>query len=747
MVEWPGTNGGALPLRLKLGWVGATIGAGALAALTALGLWAIAFADRHTRVLLPDDLALRRPDAKLAPNIAGLAGLWGGDRWNGGPLPVALAVERISADRTASVVYAWGADLTAHTTQGWRRVSAIVTESGHLIFEMPDDHIADFSLAADGRLIGRDTDATDWRSYVLLTHATGRTAVATATERSDPLWREVDIPERSQTGAAAGQRIALRTAIFKPPGGPRPLVIINHGSAAGIDPGRTLRFEEQARYFLSLGYAVAVPMRKGRGNSGGPLIESDDFQSPSPRVQIDSGVEDIDAVVDYFIGQSYIDPSRIVLAGMEHGGLLSVLYAARHPGKASAVINFSGGWWPETYHGGAINTGEFADAGGTARLPMLWIYADGDPFTPLAHVEEELAAFRAAGGRARLVVVPDPSPVKAYGTRVFQWTAKWEGVVRAFLSGDDTTPAGAGVTLVAFKDPLEPEFDMNGAIFYPTWRAPGVTRNGFWTVDALRDAPPADGRFPLILLSHGDGGHRLSHHDLATDLARHGFIVVTVTHPGDSDHDPAAWRSDRVLVGREYDLRAALDAVLDDEVFGAHVDRDRIGVAGFSLGGYTALTLAGARPDFGRFGTYCQDTGAPPATCAEGPPAVRPGLAFFRDSRVKAAYLMAPGPGYFFTRDGLLNVRIPVHIDDPAEDEVLVRPYAGERIRDLLPRVPEYVRVPGVGHYVYLAPCPEPLARQTPKLCTDPPGIDRRGFHVELASEMADFFQRTMGGP
>ncbi len=182
-------------------------------------------------------------------------------------------------------------------------------------------------------------------------------------------------------------------------------------------------------------------------------------------------------------------------------------------------------------------------------------------------------------------------------------------------------------------------------------------------------------------------------------------------------------------------------------MFGAHVDRDRIGVAGFSLGGYTALTLAGARPDFGRFGTYCQDTGAPPATCAEGPPAVRPGLAFFRDSRVKAAYLMAPGPGYFFTRDGLLNVRIPVHIDDPAEDEVLVRPYAGERIRDLLPRVPEYVRVPGVGHYVYLAPCPEPLARQTPKLCTDPPGIDRRGFHVELASEMADFFQRTMGGP
>ena len=91
--------------------------------------------------------------------------------------------------------------------------------------------------------------------------------------------------------------------------------------------------------------------------------------------------------MDYFISQPFVDPSRIVLAGEEHGGLLSIVYAARHPGKISAVLNFSGGWWPETYRGGAINTGEFADAGGTARTPTLWLYADGDAFTPLAHVD------------------------------------------------------------------------------------------------------------------------------------------------------------------------------------------------------------------------------------------------------------------------------------------------------------------------------------------------------------------------
>jgi len=223
--------------------------------------------------------------------------------------------------------------------------------------------------------------------------------------------------------------------------------------------------------------------------------------------------------------------------------------------------------------------------------------------------------------------------------------------------------------------------------------------------------------------------------------------VVTLTHPGDSDRDPEAWRSDRVLVAREHDLRAALDAVVADPVFGGHIDRDRIGVAGFSLGGYTALLLAGAKPDFSRFSSYCRDTGAAPATCAEGPPTVRSGLDFFRDGRVKAAYLMAPGPGYFFTREGLADVRIPVHIDDPAEDEMLVRPYAAERIRDLLPEAPEYVLVPAAGHYAYLAPCPEPMRQKAPQLCADPAGFDRAGFHLELSAEIADFFRRSLAIP
>ncbi len=55
--------------------------------------------------------------------------------------------------------------------------------------------------------------------------------------------------------------------------------------------------------------------------------------------------------------------------------------------------------------------------------------------------------------------------------------------------------------------------------------------------------------------------------------------------------------------------------------------------------------------------------------------------------------------------------------------------------------------MPGAGHYAFLAPCPEPMRQKTPEACTDPPGFDRAGFHLELAAEMADFFRRELAMP
>ena len=725
-----------------VGLVAAVLAAGGLAYWN----WIVAVADVNLRVELPPDLAVAPPGADVAPGIAAFAGYWGGDRWDGGPSPHSLVVESVRADGTATVVYAWGANQEEHSAHGWWRLHGRIAD-GHLALRLPTGNSADYSIGADGRLLGRDTNDAGWRSYALLDRIDGSdraTAIAEARKRSGRLWREIDIPEHARTGTDRNTDLTLRATLYRLRSpGRQPLVILNHGSLNVASEGGADRFEAQARLFLSLGHSVIIPLRRGRGGSGGTLEEA----SPgvTPRTVIDAGLEDIDAVVEAMKAEPFVDPSRIVLVGYERGGLLGIEYAARFPGKVAAALNFSGYWSPAALPEGAINAQEFATAGG-AKPPSLWIYAENDAFYPFEQARHNFEAFAAAGGNGRFVAIPDARGIATYGSRLFFWSAKWEATVTAFLQGK-AEPAGAGMALVDVADPLGGD-PMLAAIYYPAVEAHDSSELGVWTVDALRDAPPREGRFPTVVLSPGYGGGRAAMHDIATGLARNGFIVVTVSHPGDDWEDRDAWRTDRVLVGREYDLRSALDAALADPVFGDHIDPDRIGVAGFSLGGYTALLLLGARPDFTRFTDYCRDPGMD-GSCAtaSGPPSIRPGLTFFRDPRIKAGFLMAPGPGFFFTREGLADVTVPIHIDDPALDEVVKRPFGAERIRDLLPTPPEYSRVPGVGHYIYSAPCWPALRAMFPEICTDPAGADRVAFHARLVLEMAEFFERALGTP
>ena len=328
----------------------------------------------------------------------------------------------------------------------------------------------------------------------------------------------------------------------------------------------------------------------------------------------------------------------------------------------------------------------------------------------------------------------------------------WRFLVLALLAAALPARAetlSAGFVTMALTDPVEGG-PMRAWAVYPSTGAAGSTELGPFTIAAVRGAPPAPGRHPLVVFSHGTGGAMLTHHDSMTALARAGFVAAAVDHPRDNYRDQSGFAADLQVIGRVHHMVALIDGVLADPTVAPLVDRARVGVAGHSAGGYTALLLVGARPNFALFKDYCKAEPDDPMGCTQSANNTtaqrhKPGLAVVADPRVRAAFLMAPALGYVFDQAGLADVRVPVRLYRAGADQVLRYPWNAERIRKLLPTPPDYVVVEGAGHFIFLPPCSPALAAQAPPICADPPGIDRAAFHEQLNAEMVAFFRRTLG--
>jgi len=126
---------------------------------------------------------------------------------------------------------------------------------------------------------------------------------------------------------------------------------------------------------------------------------------------------------------------------------------------------------------------------------------------------------------------------------------------------------------------------------------PGVAFAG---AAAQHDAPALHGQFPLVLLSHGRTGMRISYSLVCEALAARGAIVVSPEHPGDTLFDwlTGTQSDDRTNeVNRVADANLVLNALLEGhpavpaDVTSA-IDHDRVALAGHSYGAYTAFAVA-----------------------------------------------------------------------------------------------------------------------------------------------------------
>jgi len=185
---------------------------------------------------------------------------------------------------------------------------------------------------------------------------------------------------------------------------------------------------------------------------------------------------------------------------------------------------------------------------------------------------------------------------------------------------------------------------------------------------AAADAPPAAGRYPLVVISHGFLNRAVMFSDLAEILASKGYVVASIDH---GDLDDLAKSRDlafiKVVANRAADQRLVIAELTrragGSDPLWSHVDARRIALMGYSMGGFGALATAGADYDPGSALFRLAPPGTAALVASAPPPA-----------NLKALIAFAPWGGgqplRAFAPAGLAKLTVPSLFIDGDQDDV-----------------------------------------------------------------------------
>jgi predicted dienelactone hydrolase len=306
--------------------------------------------------------------------------------------------------------------------------------------------------------------------------------------------------------------------------------------------------------------------------------------------------------------------------------------------------------------------------------------------------------------------------------------------------------AASAAQAAGFQEVLAPDpghAAIQIGIWYPSDAPVSAQPLELWRQTVAPGGPITAGSHGLIVISHGQGGSFGGHYDTALALAAAGYIVVAPTHTGDNWHDQSGVLN---IMDRPRQITRVVDYMLSGWPGHASIDPARIGMFGFSAGGFTTLVSIGGVPDMTKTTTYCADH-ATQYTCklvASHAGAVIAQIAAVPDPRIKAASIAAPAVAYAFVPDGLRNVSVPVQLWRADADQILPAPDYADAVRAALPTPPQFETVANAGHFDFLAPCSDALAWTVPVICQDAPGFDRAAFHQRMNAAIVAFFNRVL---
>ncbi|MCP5062175.1 MAG: dienelactone hydrolase [Ignavibacteriae bacterium] len=294
-------------------------------------------------------------------------------------------------------------------------------------------------------------------------------------------------------------------------------------------------------------------------------------------------------------------------------------------------------------------------------------------------------------------------------------------------------------------------------IWYPTYECMmqkdsiDEQKQLFKTIKTIPNASMENGKFPMLLVSHGTGGNRFSLTWFIEKMVKEGYIVVSVDHYGNSTFNKLP-REFVMWWERAIDIQFVLTQLLNDEKIGSAIDTARIGGVGFSLGGYTNIALAGGYVDR----QAGQDVALPPEF-----PKTDEVIDFqtdsiilssfnryknkVKDDRLNAFFIMAPAIGFgFYSKNQTENITAPVFIvagkgdtNTPIKENAL-------KYHDLINTSEIYLFDEYVDHYVFLNEATEFGKEVAPIICVDHPKVDRKEIHEKTLELAIDFFKKNL---
>ena len=179
-------------------------------------------------------------------------------------------------------------------------------------------------------------------------------------------------------------------------------------------------------------------------------------------------------------------------------------------------------------------------------------------------------------------------------------------------------------------------------------------------------------RIPVVIISNGLGARRDRFVELANHLTSYGFAVIALDHPGsDRDRQKAFvnWQHQEnfdatEFIDRPLDISFILDQLeqIQAKELQNRLNLEQVGIFGYSIGGTTAMSLAGAEINFEQLEQDCAQelnllniSTLYQCRALELPRKSRS----LKDERIKAAFMFVPFGKSLFGEVELAKIEIP----------------------------------------------------------------------------------------